>query len=127
MLKKIAAVISIPTLLGVIMLFGGFYGAQQGITDPILYVLFGLAIVFIIAGMVKSPKLVRKGAQVSTLWLSLSQKLFIVNSFLTLLYLLSPSLMEQLIFGVAFSTILTGIAFATVIASVMLLIDRYLV
>ena len=127
MLKKIAAVISIPTVIGLILLVGGFYGAQQGITDPILYVLFGLAIVFIIAGMVKSPKLVRKGAQVSTLWLSLSQKLFIVNSFLTLLYLLSPSLMEQLIFGVAFSTILTGIAFATVIARVMLLIDRYLV
>lgn len=127
MLKKIAAVISIPTILGLMMLAGGFIGAQEGITDPILYVIFGVAIVFIVAGMVKSPKLMRKGAQVSTLWLSMSQKLFVINSFLTLLYLLSPSLMDQLILGVTFSTILTGIALATVIASVMLLIDRYLV
>jgi len=127
MLKKIAAVVSVPTLLGLIILVGGFYGAQQGISDPVLYVVFGLAIVFIVSGMVKSPKLVRKGAEVSTLWLNMSQKLFIVNSFITLIYLLSPSLADQLIFGIAFSTILTGIAFATLIASVMLLIDRYLI
>jgi len=127
MLKKIAAVISIPTVIGILLLVGGFYAGQQGYSDPLLYVLFAISIIFIMAGVIRNPVLFRKGAKVSTLWLSMSQKLFIINSFLSLLYLLSPSLMEEVFAGVAIGTVLTGIALATVIASCMLLIDKYLV
>ena len=127
MLKKIAAVISIPTVIGILLLVGAFYAGEQGYSDPLLYVLFALSIIFIMAGVIRNPTLFRKGAKVSTLWLSMSQKLFIINSFLSLLYLLSPSLMEEVFAGVAIGTVLTGIALATVIASCMLLIDKYLV
>jgi len=127
MLKKIATVISIPTVIGILLLMGSFYAGQQGYSDPLLYVLFALSIIFIMAGVIRNPTLFRKGAKVSTLWLSMSQKLFILNSFLSLLYILSPSLMEEVFAGVAVGTVLTGIALATVIASIMLLIDKYLV
>lgn len=127
MLKKIATVISIPTVIGILLLMGSFYAGQQGYSDPLLYVLFALSIIFIMAGVIRNPTLFRKGAKVSTLWLSMSQKLFILNSFLSLLYILSPSLMEEVFAGVAVGTVLTGIALATVIASCMLLIDKYLV
>ena len=127
MLKKIATVISIPTVIGILLMLGAIYGSQAGYSDPLLYVLFAISIIFIMAGVIRNPTLFRKGAKVSTLWLSMSQKLFILNSFLSLLYILSPSLMDEVFAGVAVGTVLTGIALATVIASCMLLIDKYLV
>ena len=125
--KKIATLVSVPTAIGVSLLVAGFYAGYQGYSEPLLYAMFGFAIIFIIAGMVKSPKLVRKGAKVSSLWLSASRKLFIINSIVSLLYLLSPTLADMIFFGVAFHTIMVGLAFATLIAATMLLIDRYMV
>jgi len=125
--SQVIGAISIPTIIGLLLLLGGFYGSTQGFSDPILYAVFGFAFIFIVAGTVKHPKLMQKGRKVSTLWINASQKLFMVNSFLVLIYLLAPSLMEYTILGVSFSTLLVGISISTLVATVFMLIDRYMV
>ena len=125
--RKVVTLVSVPTAIGVLLLVAGFYAGYAGYSEPLLYAMFGFAIVFILAGMVKNPKLVRKGAKVSSLWLSMSRKLFIFNSIVALLYLLSPTLADMVFFGIAFHTVMVGLAFATLIAATMLVIDRYMV
>jgi len=125
--KKIVTLVSVPTLIGVSLLVAGFYAGYQGYSDPLLYAMFGFAIIFIFAGMVKKPQIVKKGAKISTLWLSMSRKLFIINSCISLLYLLSPTIADMVFFGVAFHTVMVGLAFATLIAATMLFIDRYMI
>ena len=75
----------------------------------------------------KKPKLYARGKKISTIWLNMSEKLFYINSIVTLIYLLAPRILEYSIFGYSLSAIMFGISFSTIFAVIMLGIDRYLV